>query len=112
MSSDLQNAIDNLDSKIERLRIFKSEMNKHFSNSAVGNRDNKTLIEAGKNQQHLIYNFTKNSFEFVDNHTGNNNDISIPFTHLTGGINQCNIYINRYLDQVKLTQVFLKKKQK
>lgn len=99
MSEGLKNSIDNVESKLSRLKKIKLELNKTFKNDSEDNADNKRLIEEGENLKHLIYNFKNQEFEFVDNSVGNNNDISIPYTHLTGGVNSCNLYINNYINQ-------------
>jgi hypothetical protein len=116
MIKDLLVTIEKLEDRKRRLELFKSEFNISFKNNSKNNIDNQKLIDAGNNQLNLIYDFNKKSFLFVDEYQSNNNDISIPAKHLLGGINNCNIFINRFLSQIKITlishHIQLKRQQK
>lgn len=107
MSEDLKNNIKTLESRLERLKLMKTAFNKTFKNDAPNNADNTRLFEEGRDLKYLIYNFNKNEFEFVDSNKGNNNDISIPYNHISLGINACNLYMLNHIRQLNLTLKFL-----
>lgn len=108
-NKDLESHINSLEDKRLRVEKFKSELN---IKAKEDNTFEKLIQEAGRNQKYMIYNFAKNELEFVDKDKADKIDITISPNHLYHGLNNCNICLNHFANNLKITSMTLKRNLK
>ena len=108
MSSKEQ--IENGEAKIATLIKFKNKINSTYSTSK---EDLEIFKNANREYKALVFNTKVDTIEFLEYKDANSKyEFIIPMTHLQGGINNCNLYIDNWIRQINMGLNNLRRKIK